>query len=147
MRSELAVVPWKRPGQDRLYVNGTGGQSLGWLDQLTGNVRVEAEQDRQAVLAALHLQSGVPFVRTWSRGGAKRLYVSTGGAQGRDLGWGDVLTGEVVTEPGADPGVVRRALACHRDWQTWREPDEPHPTGNEAAAGKGPGLLRRLLGR
>ena len=151
----LALVPWKRGDHHRLYVNAHGGASLGWLDHVTDEVHIEAEQHRQSVLAALHPRAGVPRVQRWHRGGHRRLYVSEGpeGEARRELGWGDVVTGEVVVTPGQDRARVEAALACHQDWRSWAPPRDM-PVA-DAAPGqvdrdtpvKGPGLFRRLLGR
>lgn len=151
----LALVPWKRGEHHRLYVNAHGGTSLGWLDHMTDKVHLEAEQHRQTVLAALHPQAGVPRVARWTRGGHRRLYVSDApdGEARRQLGWGDVATGDVVVEPGQDRGRVEAALACHKDWRAWASP--PDVTGADAEpaqsdrgdSGKGLGLIRRLLRR
>lgn len=151
----LALVPWKRGEHHRLYVNAHGGESLGWLDHVTDKVHVEAEQHRQSVLAALHPQAGVPRVQRWNRGGHRRLYVSDGpeSQERRELGWGDVATGEVLVQPGQDRARVEAALACHKDWRAWASPpDVPVAQGapaqvEDSSSVKGSGLLRRLLGR
>ena len=151
----VALVPWKRGDHDRLYVNTHGGASLGWLDHVTDQVHFESEQHRQAVLAALHPQAGVPRVQRWNRGSHRRLYVSEGleSHARRELGWGDVATGHVVVEPGQDRARVEAALACHRDWRVWAPPSEvtaahaPPEQADLGCSGKGSGLLRRLLGR
>lgn len=51
--SGLQVSPWKRYGHDRLYVNGSEGEKLGWFDRRTGQLHLVAEKHRAAVLEAL----------------------------------------------------------------------------------------------
>jgi hypothetical protein len=144
----LALVHWRTAGQDRLYVNAPGGRTLGHEDRVTHQVHVEDEHDRQAVLAALHPSAGTPCLRSWAKGGHRRLYVADRPGtkdEARPLGWGDVTTGAVTAEPGQDPAVVAAALSCHRDWAPWT-PAVVEPAGSARPAGKAPGLLRRLLG-
>jgi len=49
----LRVVPWRRYGKDRLYVNGSDGAALGYLDRDTGETHVHSEADRAKVVEAL----------------------------------------------------------------------------------------------
>jgi hypothetical protein len=57
---DLTVTPWKRYGHERSYVGRVGEPSLGYLDQKTGEVHVENEADRAAVLEALGLTPPEP---------------------------------------------------------------------------------------
>lgn len=41
----IQVVPWRRYGKDRLYVNDAGGGTVGWLDNVTGQKEVRAGQE------------------------------------------------------------------------------------------------------
>ena len=51
---ELEVKPWRRPGQDRLYVNLAGTrESVAWYDCKTGRFEVRDEAYRDRVLAVL----------------------------------------------------------------------------------------------
>ena len=50
---ELRVEPWARYGQRRLYVNASDGESLGWYDQRTGEVRITCTERQSEVHAAL----------------------------------------------------------------------------------------------
>jgi Nuclease-related domain len=51
---ELEVKPWRRPGQDRLYVNRAGTrESVAWYDRETGRLEVRDEAYRDRALAAL----------------------------------------------------------------------------------------------
>ncbi|MET9877255.1 nuclease-related domain-containing protein [Actinacidiphila glaucinigra] len=60
--SDLSVRPWKRYGQDRLYVNLAGGKSVAWLDRRTGEISILVEQYRAAALDALapHVTGALP---------------------------------------------------------------------------------------
>jgi hypothetical protein len=49
----LRVVPWRRYGKDRLYVNNSDGVTLGYLDRETGETHVTSEADREKVVDAL----------------------------------------------------------------------------------------------
>ncbi|MER5179842.1 nuclease-related domain-containing protein [Streptomyces sp. NPDC002896] len=80
--SELSVSPWKRHGQDRLYVNLPDGTAVAWVDCRTGKVTVEKEQYRRAALDALrpHLaRKAVPLLSAkppssgGSQGGTAKL--------------------------------------------------------------------------
>ncbi|MEU0180206.1 nuclease-related domain-containing protein [Streptomyces sp. NPDC006207] len=51
--SDLSVQPWKRYGQDRLYVNLASGESVAWFDQKTGEIKILVDQYRDAALDAL----------------------------------------------------------------------------------------------
>src|SRR3954464_10969802 len=51
--SDLSVQPWKRYGQDRLYVNLASGESVAWFDRKTGRINVLVEKYRDAALDAL----------------------------------------------------------------------------------------------
>lgn len=51
--TDLRVVPWKRYGHDRLYVNLPTGEKAAWLDRTTGDLTVLLEAHRPAVLDAL----------------------------------------------------------------------------------------------
>jgi len=44
--ADLTFRPWRRHGQDRLYVNGANGQRLACLDNQTGALHVEDERQR-----------------------------------------------------------------------------------------------------
>jgi hypothetical protein len=50
---ELQVRPWKRFGQDRLYVNLHDGRSAAFFDRRTSELTLLLDVDRDAVLAAL----------------------------------------------------------------------------------------------
>lgn len=52
--SELRVKRWRRYGHDRLYVNDADGTRVGWVDLRTGETVIEAEEQREAVEAAVH---------------------------------------------------------------------------------------------
>jgi hypothetical protein len=49
----LRVVPWRRYGKDRLYVNDSDGVTLGYLDRESGKTHVTSEADRAKVVEAL----------------------------------------------------------------------------------------------
>lgn len=64
---ELQVRPWKRFGQDRLYVNLHDGRSAACFDRRTSELTLLLDVDRDAVLAALapHLPDlPTPVIRT-----------------------------------------------------------------------------------
>jgi hypothetical protein len=50
---DLIVVPWKRFGHDRLYVNTAAGERVGWVDLTTSKVTLEQEHLRPQFDAAL----------------------------------------------------------------------------------------------
>ncbi|MFJ8626618.1 nuclease-related domain-containing protein [Kitasatospora sp. NPDC093550] len=52
---ELTVKPWRRPGQDRVYVNvvGVRGEAAAWLDCQTGVVTINDESYRDASVQKL----------------------------------------------------------------------------------------------
>lgn len=50
--ADLIVKRWKRYGKDRLYVNTASGQSLGYLDRITGDLHTEPGIDPEVVRAA-----------------------------------------------------------------------------------------------
>ncbi|MDI5965025.1 nuclease-related domain-containing protein [Streptantibioticus silvisoli] len=62
--TDLRVVPWKRYGHDRLYVNDAdaGGEKVAWLDRGTGRLTVLVEAHREAAVRALapYLSSTAP---------------------------------------------------------------------------------------
>lgn len=49
----LTVKAWNRYGKKRLYVNDGAGKSLGYLDELTGEVHAQDEADIDRIKAAL----------------------------------------------------------------------------------------------
>lgn len=49
----LKVVPSGRPGRGRLYVNRPDGRAVAWYDRRTKRISVLADDQREAVLAAL----------------------------------------------------------------------------------------------
>ncbi|MEU8432989.1 NERD domain-containing protein [Streptomyces sp. NPDC029216] len=49
----LKVLPSGRPGRGRLYVNRPDGQAVAWYDRQTNRISVLADDQREAVLAAL----------------------------------------------------------------------------------------------
>ncbi|MFG2181073.1 nuclease-related domain-containing protein [Streptomyces abikoensis] len=50
--SDLTVKPWKRNGQDRLYVN-LGRTAVAWADRSTNVIKIEVEQYRHESVALL----------------------------------------------------------------------------------------------
>jgi len=50
---DLEVVRWQRYGKDRLYVNGSDGQRVGWVDLLTGARTVADGECEQAFTDAV----------------------------------------------------------------------------------------------
>ena len=51
--SALSVVPWKKYGHHRLYVNTSAGDRVGWVDLQTGKVTLEQGHLRHQFEAAL----------------------------------------------------------------------------------------------
>lgn len=51
--SGLEVVRWRRYGKDRLYVNGSDGHKVGWVDLLTGERTLTDPASEQAFIAAV----------------------------------------------------------------------------------------------
>ncbi|MBA2726389.1 MAG: NERD domain-containing protein [Actinobacteria bacterium] len=49
----LSVTKWNRYGKRRLYVNDSGGKSLGYRDEVDGKIHVEDPKDRERVIKAL----------------------------------------------------------------------------------------------
>ena len=49
----LTVKPWNRHGLKRLYVNDPTGKSLGFRDEVSGEIHVSNPADRERVTAAL----------------------------------------------------------------------------------------------
>jgi hypothetical protein len=47
--NELRVVPWKRYGHDRLYVNLPDGENVAWLDRRTGQLNLLIDEYRDTV--------------------------------------------------------------------------------------------------
>jgi hypothetical protein len=52
--ADLEVVRWRRYGKDRLYVNGSDGQRVGWVDLLTGERTVADGECEQAFIEAVN---------------------------------------------------------------------------------------------
>ena len=49
----LEIVPWKRYGHDRLYVNTSDGRRVGWIDRKSGAVTLEIEELREVFEATV----------------------------------------------------------------------------------------------
>ncbi len=60
----LRVVPWKRYGHDRLYVNTADGRTAACLDRRTGHLALILDVDEQSVRAALAPHLNAPPVAT-----------------------------------------------------------------------------------
>jgi len=73
-------------------------------------------------------------IRSWKRYGYDRAYLND--ADGNDLGFIDLTTGEVTAKPGADADVVRDALLA------WAVAEEEDPTPGDLALNK-PGAAVR----
>jgi hypothetical protein len=54
------LTPWKKYGHDRVYIATTGGMKLGFLNKETGEVVLEDESWRSAVMQALGAASALP---------------------------------------------------------------------------------------
>lgn len=52
-QTALSVKAWSRHGKKRLYVNDAAGKTLGYRDEITGEVHVTDERDLDRVRAAL----------------------------------------------------------------------------------------------
>ena len=48
---DITVTPWRRYGQDRLYLSTNGDEKLGWIDNKTGILTVVADEHRTVIEA------------------------------------------------------------------------------------------------
>jgi len=98
----LRVERWRRYGKDRLYVSDQGGQRVGWLDLLSGDVSLEIPEQREA------FQLAVDSYRQASGGSSERPH--------------EALVSDAGTEP-PRPAPVQpwRDLAANRAGEMARE--------------------------
>src|SRR4051794_37366803 len=111
---ELEVRPWRRHGQDRLYVNRVGTrESVAWYDCGTARITVIDEAYRDRALAAL-----TPFVVRSVTLDPERQHDLTGNKPGSAL---DRKVGELA--PGGWKGLLARLLrrSPSSSWSVGRE--------------------------
>ncbi|CAO5155851.1 Nuclease-like protein [Frankia sp. AiPs1] len=124
---DLQVTPWRRFGQDRLYVNLPDGRSAAWFDRRTSELALLIDVEREKVLAALapYLPDlKVPQPRVSAEGLPPQDAVPADG--GGDLAAnppGAALAAKLAElRPGFWRGLVRRLLRRGRpETESWRK--------------------------
>ncbi|MGH9156687.1 MAG: nuclease-related domain-containing protein [Acidimicrobiales bacterium] len=87
--AELEVVPWKRYGKNRVYVNTADGVRVGWHDLVTGKSVIDLEEHTEAFRRALE---------AW-----RRADVGPGVPDCHEEGDGCDPEGDVVVDENASP--------------------------------------------